>query len=199
MNAPYVLIVIDMLVDFFERSPALAAQRASLVVSINALVADFRRAQLPVVWVRQEFAADLSDAFLDMRRHNIAITIAGTVGCELLPELDAAPEEAVVVKKRYSAFFGTELDVVLSTLSPATLVLAGINTHACIRTTAIDAYQRDHDVILATDCIGSGDRAHHEITLDYLDGHIVRLLPNGALSDLLRAVSPGLPRTARPK
>jgi nicotinamidase-related amidase len=188
MRAPYVLVVIDMLVDFFDRSPALAAQRASLVASINALVADFRRAQLPIVWVRQEFAADLSDAFLDMRRHNIAITIAGTAGCQLLPELEPAQEDPVVVKKRYSAFFGTELAAVLSTLSPTTLVLAGINTHACIRTTAIDAYQRDHDVILAADCIGSGDHAHHEITLDYLDGHIVRVLSNEVLSDLLRAV-----------
>lgn len=186
MQAPYVLIVIDMLVDFFERSPVLAAQRASLVASINALVADFRRAKLPVVWVRQEFAADLSDAFLDMRRHNLAITVAGTVGCQVVPELEPSGEEPVVVKKRYSAFFGTELDAMLFALSPSTLVLAGINTHACIRTTAIDAYQRDYDVILAGDCVGSGDQAHHEMTLDYLDGHIVRVLSNADLATLLR-------------
>ena len=188
MQAPYVLIVIDMLVDFFERSPVLAAQRASLVASINALVAEFRRAKLPVVWVRQEFSADLSDAFLDMRRHNLAITVAGTAGCQLVPELEPFGDEPVVVKKRYSAFFGTELEALLFALSPTTLVLAGINTHACIRTTAIDAYQRDYDVILAADCVGSGDRAHHEMTLDYLDGHIVRLLSNADVTELLRAV-----------
>jgi nicotinamidase-related amidase len=190
MHTPYVLIVIDMLVDFFERSPALAAQRASLVASINALVADFRRAKRPVVWVRQEFAADLSDAFLDMRRNNLAITIAGTPGCQLLPELEPSIDDPVVVKKRYSAFFGTELDAMLVALSPATLVLAGINTHACIRTTAIDAYQRDYDVILAGDCVGSGDRAHHDVTIDYLDGHIVRIMSNKSLAKLVGAVEP---------
>ena len=188
MQAPYVLIVIDMLVDFFERSPVLAAQRASLVASINTLADNFRHAQLPVVWVRQEFAADLSDAFLDMRRHNVAITIAGTAGCRLVPELTPIGDEPVVVKKRYSAFFGTELDALLSAFAPATLVLAGINTHACIRTTAIDAYQRDYDVILAGDCVGSGDRAPHAMTMEYLEGHIVRVVSNTDLAAILRAV-----------
>ncbi|MBP6442660.1 MAG: cysteine hydrolase [Gemmatimonadales bacterium] len=182
------LIVIDMQVDFFECVPALAAQRGSLVAAINALVAEFRRACLPVVWVRQEFAVDLSDAFLDMRRHNTAITIAGTTGCQILPDLDQHAGDEVIVKKRYSAFFGTGLEGLLAPLAPTTIVLAGINTHACIRTTAIDAYQRDYEVILAGECVGSGDRAHHDMTLNYLDDHIVRIWSNADLAARLRDV-----------
>ncbi len=188
MKTSFVLIIIDMQVDFFERVPALAAQRASLVAAINALVADFRRASLPVVWVRQEFAADLSDAFLDMRRNNTAITIAGTTGCQIIPDLDQRAGDRVIVKKRYSAFFATGLEDELARLAPATLVLAGINTHACIRMTAIDAYQRDYEVILAGDCVGSGDRAHHDMTLNYLDDHIVRIWSNADLAARLRTV-----------
>ena len=45
MKTSFVLIVIDMQVDFFERVPALAAQRASLVAAINALVAEFQAGQ----------------------------------------------------------------------------------------------------------------------------------------------------------
>jgi nicotinamidase-related amidase len=41
------------------------------------------------------------------------------------------------------------------------LIAAGINTHACICATAIDAYQRDFPVIVASDCIDSYDRQHH--------------------------------------
>jgi nicotinamidase-related amidase len=188
MKSSFVLIVIDMQVDFFDRVSALAAQRASLVATINALVADFRRAGQPVVWVRQEFAADLSDAFLDMRRNNTPITIAGTTGCEILPDLDLRAGDHVVVKKRYSAFFGTRLEDVLAPFSAATLVLVGINTHACIRMTAIDAYQRDYEVILAGECVGSGDRAHHEMTLNYLDDHIVRIRSNSDIAARLRDV-----------
>jgi len=172
----FAFIVIDMLADFFDRQPALALQRQALVTRINELARQFRQAGEPVVWVRQEFRQDLSDAFLDMRREDVRVTIAGTRGCMLLPELEQRAEDHVIVKKRYSALFGTPLDALLATWGSPTLVVAGINTHACVRMTVIDAYQRDHDIILASDCIGSYDEEHHDVTIRYLDGRMARLL-----------------------
>ena len=67
-------------------------------------------------------------------------------------------------------FYGTELESLLEKLDADPLILAGVNTHACIRTAAIDAYQRDFQVIIVRDCVASKDLEHHEITLDYLDG-----------------------------
>jgi len=136
-----VLIVVDMLNDFFDRSPTLAARRSQLVANTNVLVRAFRSSGQPIIWVRQEFARDLHDAFRDMRMNNVSITIAGTPGCELLPELEPLPHDVVLVKKRYSAFFGTGLDARLAKIRPDVLVIAGVNTHACVRMTAIDAYQ----------------------------------------------------------
>jgi nicotinamidase-related amidase len=63
------LLVIDMLIDFLDRWPA--DERAALVAAIGALADGFHAAGHPVVWVRQEFAPDLSDAFGEMRRDNI--------------------------------------------------------------------------------------------------------------------------------
>jgi maleamate amidohydrolase len=83
----------------------------------------------------------------------------------------------VLVKKRYSAFYGTDLDARLSKSRPEVLVIVGVNTHACVRTTAIDAYQRDYDVIVAGECVASCDPEHHDVTLRYLDGNIARVLP----------------------
>ena len=173
-----VLIVVDMLNDFFERSPVLATQRSQLVADTNALVRTFRTAGLPVFWVRQEFAPDRHDAFLEMRANGVSVTIAGTPGCELLPELEHSPADTVIVKKRYSAFFGTDLDDRLSKIRPEVLVITGVNTHACVRMTAIDAYQRDYDVIVAAECVASSDPEHHAVTLRYLDGNIARVLPS---------------------
>ena len=164
-----VLLVIDMLNDYFWQGP-LADRRGALVHSINELVALFRSRQWPIVWVRQEFAPDLSDAFLSMRDQGIAVTIAGTPGCQILHELDVHVADPVIVKKRYSPFFGTHLDDVLASLKPDFLVLAGINTHACVRTAAIDAYQRDYRVVIAADCVASYDEEHHRVTLRYLKG-----------------------------
>ena len=168
-----VLLVIDMLNDFFERG---RYDRNTLVQAVNALVGDVRTMGVPIIWVRQEFEPDLSDAFLELRRREISITIKHTSGCDFLPELDVQPIDHVLVKKRYSAFFGTELDALLKRLGADCLILAGINTHACIRMTAIDAYQRDFDVVVARDCVASNDPEHHAISLRYMDGKIARVL-----------------------
>ena len=181
----YLLIVIDLLNDYFRQHSSLAAQRDQLVASVNRLATAFRQAQQPIIWVRQEFAPDLSDAFLRARRENCRVTIAGTDGCELLPELERYASDKVIVKKRYSAFFGTDLDQTLDSLRPIILVLAGINTHACVRTTAIDAYQRDYDIIVASDCVASYDAEHHEVTKRYLHAGIARFVPSDEIAKML--------------
>jgi nicotinamidase-related amidase len=171
-----VLIVIDMLCDFLGDWDPVRKER--LVQSINELVGIMRSRTYPVIWVRQEFEADLSDAFPEMRAKGIRITIKGTPGCEILPELAIDPSDTVIVKKRYSAFYGTALDETVARIAPDALIIAGINTHACIRTTAIDAYQRDWPVILAADCIDSYDRKHHEISLRYMKDKLTTLMSN---------------------
>ena len=177
------LIVIDMLNDFLQTWAPPSKQR--LVRSINALVAILRSRNRPVIWVRQEFQPDLRDAFPEMRAKGIRITIQGTPGCQIVSDLAVAPSDAVVIKKRYSAFYGTGLDQLLAGLKPDGLVLAGINTHACIRMAAIDAYQRDWEVIVAADCVDSYDREHHEISLRYMNGKIASVMSNDEIQRML--------------
>lgn len=176
------LIVIDMLNDFWDGQDP--ARRDTLVGAINHLAAAMRAHASPVIWVRQEFEPDLSDAFPEMRSKGIYRTIRGTEGCRLLPGLHVAPADPVIVKKRYSAFFGTNLEEFLARLAPDALILAGINTHACIRATAIDAYQRDWPVILAIECIDSYDREHHEVSLRYMRDKIAAVKSNAEIRQL---------------
>src|SRR5208282_2724747 len=118
------------------------------------------------------------DAFLEMKAKGIRTTIKGTRGSQIISELRVATTDVVIVKKRYSAFFGTTLDEALARIRPDTLILAGINTHACIRTTAIDAYQRDWPVVLAADCVDSYDEEHHAISLAYMKDKIADVMSN---------------------
>jgi nicotinamidase-related amidase len=177
------LLVIDMLNDFLASWEE--SQKKRLVSSTNDLVGMMRERKHPVIWVRQEFEPDLSDAFPEMIDKGIRITIRGTEGCQITPDLTIASSEPVVVKKRYSAFFKTDLDDTLHSLKPDVLVLAGINTHACVRTTAIDAYQRDWKVIVASDCVDSYDREHHDISLKYLKDKIASVMTNEEIRKLL--------------
>ena len=182
MKAP-VLIVIDMLNDFLAKwEPSC---RQTLAEAINELVSIMRRASHPIIWVRQEFEPDLRDAFPEMKSKGIHIAIKGTLGCQIIPELAPMASETIIVKKRYSAFFGTGLDDILAELKPDAIILAGINTHACIRTTAIDAYQRDWPVVLAADCIDSYDQEHHEVSLKYMKDKLARVLTNREIESAL--------------
>ncbi len=184
MNKP-ALIVIDMQNDFLDQWPGPSRER--LVRSTRELVAIMRNPGHPVIWVRQEFESDLRDAFPEMRARGIRITMKGTPGCQIVPELDVAAGDTVVIKKRYSAFFGTNLDQILAALQPDALILAGINTHACIRMAAIDAYQRDWPVVLAADCIDSYDKEHHEVSLRYMKDKIASLMTNAQIAAALQA------------
>jgi isochorismate hydrolase len=65
-------------------------------------------------------------------------------------------------------------------------VLAGVNTHACVRTTAIDAYQRDLDVIIAREAVGSYDKTHEAVSLRYMDGKIASVVSVAELLSRMR-------------
>jgi nicotinamidase-related amidase len=182
-------LIIDMLNDFFLEEP-LSGRRRGLVSAINEVVRMFRDNGQPIIWVRQEFKPDLSDAFLAMRKQDTRITIAGTDGAQILPELEVQPVDHVIVKRRYSAFFRTTLDDVLSTLRPDVLVVGGVNTHACVRATVIDAYQRDYEIAVASECTASYDDEHHEITRRYLEKRIARFLSNAEIHELVGANPP---------
>ena len=95
-----------------------------------------------------------------------------------------------MVKKRYSAFFGTNLDRFINEHDADTLVLAGINTHACVRTTAIDAYQRDLAVLIPKEAVGSYDRNHEDISLRYMIGRIASVVSLTEIASHIRRQSP---------
>lgn len=181
--AGWAILVVDMVGDMFSHE-TLNRQRPSLVSAINKLTEAGREAGHLVVWVRQEHEADLSDAPLQFKRRGIHVAIAGTAGAELLPELNVSPSDRQVVKKRYSGFFRTDLDGYLRRERVGRLVVVGVNTHACVRMTAIDAYQLDYDVAIARECVGSYDQAHHDVSLRYMDGRIARVV---SLNEFLTA------------
>jgi nicotinamidase-related amidase len=180
-----VFIFVDLLEDFFSQPP-LASRRQMLARAANDLARMARDISAPLIWVRQEFEPDLGDAFLSMQQTGRRVTIRGTQGCQLLAELDRRPHDYEVVKKRYSAFFGTGLAELLASLGCTHTVICGVNTHACVRTTAIDAYQRDFQVLLPQEAISSYDEEYHRESMRYLARSIGTVLSTAELETLLR-------------
>ena len=127
--ATYCLIVIDMLNDFLDRWQA--DERAGLIGRTNHLIAAFRELSCPVIWVRQAFKPDLSDAYLEMRDKKISVIIEGTHGAQIHDDLDCRASDTIVIKKRYSAFFGTNLYDIVNR-HDQTFFGSGRREHACL-------------------------------------------------------------------
>ena len=83
---------------------------------------------------------------------------------DFIDGLDPRPAEFHIKKRRYSAFFGTELEIVLKGYGADTVILFGGLTDVCVHYTAVDAHQHDYRVRVATDAVGgSSQRAHDAV------------------------------------
>ena len=179
-----VVVVIDMQNDFFKKE-RLLEQKDSLVKNINDLTTLAREHNVPVIWIRQVLKVDLSNSPKHVRELGKGEVLEGTEGSKLLSGLEKKARHYEVIKTRYSGFFKTNLDDLLDKLKVDTLIISGINTHACIRMTVIDAYQRDRDVIIAKDCVGSWDDEHHRVTMKYFEPVIAKVKTNDKIKNML--------------
>lgn len=94
-----------------------------------------------------------------IRDHNRA----GSIQAEIVPELSPQGGDIVIAnKKRLSSFYGTDLEIVLRVHQIQTLLIAGINTNTCVLNAAFEAFNRDLQTVVISDCVGSmyGDDLH---------------------------------------
>ncbi|MDR7522723.1 MAG: isochorismatase family cysteine hydrolase [Armatimonadota bacterium] len=82
---------------------------------------------------------------------------------ELKPLIDAGSH--LIEKHKFSVFYGTRLEVLLRILGRRTLIVTGSTTNACVDTTIREAYMRDYDLLIVSDCIGGVRRDWHEMAL----------------------------------
>ena len=85
---------------------------------------------------------------------------------DFIEGLEPRPEEFHIKKRRYSAFFGTELEIVLKGYGAETLILFGGLTDVCVHYTAVDAHQHDYRVRVATDAVGGSSQRAHDASLE---------------------------------
>lgn len=88
--------------------------------------------------------------------------LAGSIYAEILPELAPVRNEPVVIKKRYSGFYQTDLEMILRAHNTEIVFLWGVNTNNCVLATAYDAFSRDFLTAVVADACGSmnGDEYH---------------------------------------
>lgn len=138
------LLVIDPQVDFVTIAHEGTAETALRV--IVRLVAAARAGGTPVVFTEEIHRPQLVDFGRELDGDEPVHCIEGTSGAELVADLRPQPGEWVIRKRRYSAFFATDLDLLLRGLGVSTIVACGLLTDVCVHYTCVDAHQLDYHV-----------------------------------------------------
>lgn len=163
--AKSVLMVIDMQRFFLDpAAPAFMPAGAAILPSVKRLVDAFRRAGRPVIFTRHVHHPNDLDSGI-MGWWWAEKCLEGSPESEVHPELAPMPEEKVVLKHRYSAFYNTDLETVLRCLKVEDIVVAGVMTNMCCESTARDAYYRDFRVFFTADGTGAVSEDMHLASL----------------------------------
>lgn len=162
MNNKIALIVIDMQNGFINEASAQCIQGAKATVPACAAVINHCRERgIPVFFVTRRYRPDGSDVehtrFESWRKGGKAMSSGcpEEISAASPAEFGVSDRDYRITKPRYSAFFGTELDLILRRLGIRTLVLAGTTTPNCIRTTCYDGISLDYNVVVLSDCTSS--------------------------------------------
>jgi nicotinamidase-related amidase len=91
--------------------------------------------------------------------------IEGSGGEIIDKSLDVRDEDYVIQKRRYSAFFGTDLDLVLREHDIQNVIVVGTKTNCCIRATVSDAYHLNYNVYVVRECVATNDETVNNVHL----------------------------------
>ena len=83
--------------------------------------------------------------------------------------MDCRPTDYVIGKRRYSCFFGTDLEILLKGLKANTLILTGGLTDVCVHYTFVDGHQHDYFCRVVEDCVGGSSQRAHEGALEAME------------------------------
>lgn len=161
------VLVIDMLNDFLEPTGAMPLPEGrKLYDPIRSLLSTARENGATVIWVCDEHPP--GDREFEKRSVHC---LKGTWGAQIVAELEPREDEYLVSKRRYSGFFETDLDLRLRELAIDDLILAGVVTNICVRSTAHDAFFRGYGVVIPVECVAATSEREQESTLYDLDTH----------------------------
>ena len=161
------VLVVDMLNDFCEPNGAMPLPGSErLYPAIQSVLDAARSGGSPVIWLCDEHPP--GDKEFEKRTEHCLV---GSWGAQVVDALEPPPEEYRVPKRRYSGFFETDLDLRLRELGVEHVIITGVVTNICVRSTAHDAFFRGYDVIIPQECVAATGEREQASSLYDIDTH----------------------------
>jgi len=158
------VIVVDMINEFCKPGGRMVLPGYETLVPFQlAVIEAARKAGAPVIWVRDSHRRNLRRD-REMLKRTLHST-EGSWGTEVIEDLGAREDEFVVLKSRYSAFFQTDLDLILKDMVIDQLVVFGVVTNICVRSTVHDAFFLGYEIVVPRDCCAATGPREQESSL----------------------------------
>lgn len=167
-----VLVVVD--IQGGEPDPEAADQTTSIPLmdgydeamsGAPALVEKARECGVPVIFFQEAHRRSLIDFGRELDGAEDVHLLEGDPGTEVATELGMRPDDYFIRKRRYSCFFGTELEILLKGLRAETLILIGGHTDVCVHYTFVDAHQHDYFCRVVEDIVAGSSQQAHDASL----------------------------------
>jgi len=146
------VLVVDMLNDFLKPGGKMVVDGGHVLFEpVRKLLQKARSVKVPVIYVNDSHRPGLKEdrEFKKRAEH----CIEGSWGAQVVDELKPEKGDVIITKRRFSGFFETDLDLTLKDLQVDTVIVMGVVTNICVRSTVHDAFFRGYRVIVPRDCV----------------------------------------------
>lgn len=167
----YGVLVVDMQRDGLEEGGAIyVAGGPAIVGKVQTVTCIARRAGWPVIHTQHVHRADLSD-FGITGYFEEPSCLDGTSGMDFIDQMRPEPGDLVVQKRRYDAFQGTDLDLLLRAQNIRGLFVCGVLTDACVLSTVVHARNLDYKTWMIADALSGTTMQMHQSALAIIDSY----------------------------
>jgi len=179
------LLVIDLVYDFTNENGLVFYPENKLIIpKVNEVIRTFRDNNGLVIFMQHTYRKNKYDKNLETMRPNC---IEGTGGNVIDPLLDLNEETDYVIKKRrYSAFYGTDLDLVLRENNIENVIITGTKTNCCIRSTVHDAYYNNYSVYVVKECVATNDEVVNQVHLNDIDKYYGKVISMNEVKNIFK-------------
>lgn len=144
---------------------SLPEERKQRQVRAKELVLAARDAGVPVIFIQEVHRPDGVDFGRELDGEEDVHCVDGLPSTEISSAIDFRPGDYHIRKRRYSAFYGTDFEILLKGLNVQTLILTGGLTDVCVHYTFVDGHQGDYYCRVVEDCVGGSSREAHDASL----------------------------------
>lgn len=182
------LLVVDMQRDFTdpERLSPEASQRVGGIVHpLQRLISACRAVGVPVIYTQEMHRPNMSDYGIELD-YEPPHCLEGSGGEEIIGELAPCSDETRIAKRRYSAFYQTDLELYLRSRRIDRLIVTGLFLDVCVLHTVFDAKARDFWLYVPRECATAETQARTDAVFDIIDGVLGYV---GAVDEVVAALA----------